>query len=395
MVTFLLLIIYLAFISLGLPESLLGSAWPVMHISLGTDARFLGVATFIIAGGMVIAGIVSNRLLKRFGAGTVSAVGALATALSLIGFSNATTFWMFCLFAIPYGLAAGSIDAALNNYVSQHYNSRQMSWLHGFWGVGAIISPYIMGFSLEREYGWEHGYFTVAMIQVAIVIILFVCLPIWKKLNGRVPAAEESERLLTLSEVLKIKGVKLVLPAFFAYCAVEATTMHWASTYLFLHRGIPGESAARYGALFYWGLTGGRFLGGFIANKMGDRKMIRVSTVIIFAGIFMLLLPFEADMVSLIGLVVLGLGTATVFPSIIHSAPANFGKENAQAVIGVQMAGAYAGITLMPLLFGIISPITGMGIYPVFMLVFTVVFVILIELLNKCVDKERRKKTNA
>jgi len=270
-----------------------------------------------------------------------------------------------------------------------------MSWLHGFWGVGAIISPYIMGLSLEREYGWEHGYLTVAMIQVAIVIILFASLPIWRKLKGGIPAAEESEKVLTLSQVLKIKGVKLVLPAFFAYCAVEATTMHWASTYLFLHRGIPEERAARYGALFFWGLTVGRFLGGGIADKMGDRKMIRGSTVIIFAGIFMLLLPFEADMVSLIGLVVLGLGTATVFPSIIHSAQANFGKENAQAVIGVQMAGAYAGITLMPLLLGIISPITGMGVYPVFMLIFAVIFVILIELLNKCVDKERRKKANA
>ena len=395
MITFLLAIMYLAFINLGLPDSLLGAAWPVMHITLGTDISFAGIITFIIAGGTIVASLMSDWLTKRLGAGLVTAIGVLVTASSLFAFSNATAFWMLCVFALPYGLAAGSIDAALNNYVARHYGSRHMSWLHACWGVGAVISPYIMGFSLAQGLGWEHGYFTVSMIQVGIAIILFASLPLWKKLKGGIPDTEERKKVQTLPQILRIKGVKLILPAFLAYCAIEATTMLWASTYLFMHRGMPEEAAARYGALFFWGIMSGRFLGGFIADKVGDRRMIRVSIAMIFVAIFMLLIPFEADAVSLVGLVTLGLGCATVFPSIIHSTPANFGAENAQSIIGVQMASAYTGTTFMPFLMGIISPITGIGFYPVFILIFAVVLLIMTELLNRCVDKKRKDEKHS
>jgi fucose permease len=295
---------------------------------------------------------------------------------------------MLCLWAIPYGLAAGTIDAALNNYVALHLSSRHMSWLHSFWGVGAVISPYIMGYSLTHGLGWETGYFSVSMIQVAIAVTMFASLPIWMKNRGGVPKAEERGKALSLPQILRIRGVKLVLPAFFAYCGAEATTMLWAVSYLVMYRGISEETAAQYGALFFWGLTAGRFLGGFLANKAGDRNMIRGSVMIMLTGVIMILLPFEVNQVSLIGLVVLGLGCATVYPSIIHSTPANFGAENSRAIIGVQMAGAYTGSTFMPPLVGFIAGFTGIGIFPFFVLGFAIILLIMTELLNRTVDKE-------
>ena len=391
MVALLLSIIYLAFIGLGLPDSLLGSAWPVMYSQLGTDFSYAGFVTMIVAGGTIVSSLLSDRITRRLGAGITTAIGLLVLAVAIFGYSTANTFWILCLWAIPHGLAAGTIDAALNNYVALHFSSRHMSWLHSFWGVGAVISPYIMGYSLTRGLGWETGYFSVSMIQVAMAAIMFLSLPLWRKNKGGVPTVEERGRALSLPEILKIKGVKLVLPAFFAYCAAEATTMLWAVSYLVLHRGIAEEIAAQYGALFFWGMMVGRFLGGFIADKVGDRRMIRGSITIMLTGIIMILLPVEMDQISLIGLVILGLGCATVYPSIIHSTPSNFGEENSRAIIGVQMAGAYTGSTFMPPLFGLISRTTGIGFYPVFILTFALLLLLMTELLNRTVDKEKEK----
>jgi len=380
---------YLAFIGLGLPDSLLGSAWPVMYVQLGTDFSFAGIVTMIVAGGTIISSLLSDRVTRRLGAGLTTAIGLLIAAIAMFGFSNASAFWMLCLWAIPYGLAAGTIDAALNNYVALHFSSRHMSWLHSFWGVGAVISPYIMGYALTHDLGWETGYFNVSMIQVGIAIVMFASLPLWRKSKGGVPAPEERGKALSLPQILRIRGVKLVLPAFFSYCAAEASTMLWAVSYLVLHRGISEEIAAQYGALFFWGVTAGRFLGGFVADKAGDRNMIRGSITIMLTGIIMILLPLETNQVSLIGLVILGLGCATVYPSIIHSTPANFGAENSRAIIGVQMAGAYTGSTFMPPLLGLIARFTGIGIYPFFILGFAMLLLLMTELLNRTVDKNK------
>ena len=388
MATLLIALIYLAFIGLGLPDSLLGSAWPVMYVQLGTQFSYAGVVTMIIAGGTIVSSLLSDRVTRRLGAGLTTAIGLSVAAIAMFGFSNATAFWMLCLWAVPYGLAAGTIDAALNNYVALHLSSRHMSWLHSFWGVGAVISPYIMGYSLTHGLGWETGYFSVSMIQVGIAVVMFASLPLWMKNRGGVPKVEERGKALSLPQILRIRGVKLVLPAFFAYCGAETTTMLWAVSYLVLHRGIPEETAAQYGALFFWGIMAGRFLGGFIADKAGDRNMIRGSVSVMLAGIIMILLPLEINQISLIGLVVLGLGCATVYPSIIHATPTNFGAENSRAIIGVQMAGAYTGSTFMPPLVGFIAGFTGIGIFPFFVLGFVLILLILTELLNRTVDNK-------
>lgn len=417
MAMLLLSIIYLTFIGLGLPDALLGAAWPVMHVQIGADFSLAGIITMIMASGTIIAGIVSNRITKKLGTCIATVVGVCMSSIALFGMASSTAFWMICLFAVPYGLGAGTIDVALNNYVAIKYSSRSMSWLHAFWGLGALISPYIMGFALVRNLGWETGYITVSLIQVGIIVILLSSLPLWKKMSatgvaGQASAgrgnleqgesgqekagqietgkAESSQRVLSLKEVLRIRGVKIILPAFFAYCTVEASVMLWGVSYLVAYRGIPEEIAAGFGALFFWGMMTGRFLGGFIANKVGDRGMIRGSICVIVCAITLLLLPFQSDFFSLAGLLILGLGCATVFPSIIHSTPQNFGEHNAPAIIGVQMAGAYTGTTLMPMLFGLLTRLTGIWIFPVFILVFTLLALFLMELFNKTIDKGRK-----
>jgi len=387
MAALLLALIYLAFIALGFPEALLGAAWPTMHHQIGAVFENAGFITMTFAAGTIISSLLSDKITRRFGAGLTTAIALLILGGAIFGMSTATSFWMLIAWAIPYGLAAGTIDAALNNYVAQHYSSRYMSWLHGFWGVGAVISPYIMSYALTRGHGWAHGYFTVSMIQIGVAVLLLISLPFWRKQGGGIPDAKERDEAMPLRAVLKIRGVKLMLLAFFAYTAVEATTMLWATSFLVYQYEITGEAAAGHAALFFWGLMGGRFLGGFIANKVGDRNMIRYSVVIMLTGIIMIMFPLQTYMVSLSGLVVLGLGCSTVFPSIIHSTPYNFGKENARAIIGVQMAGAYTGSTLMPPLLGQIARFTGIGFYPIFILIFTGLLLLMTELVNRTVDK--------
>jgi len=363
-----------------------------MYVQLDTNFSYAGIVTMIIAGGTIVSSLLSDRITRRLGAGLATSLGVFIAALTMFGFSTASSFWMLCVFAVPYGLAAGTIDAALNNYVALHFGSRHMSWLHSFWGAGAIISPYIMGYSLTHNLGWETGYFTVSIIQAAMAIALFASLPLWKKHKGGIPLAEQRGKAMPLPQILRIKGVKLVLPAFFAYCAAEATTMLWAVSYLVLQRGIPEEIAAQYGALFFLGITSGRFLGGFLADKAGDRNMIRSSVAIMITGTIMIMLPVEANLVSLAGLVVLGLGCATVYPSIIHATPENFGAENARAVIGVQMAGAYTGSTFMPPLLGLIAGFIGIGFYPFFIFGFALLLLLMTELLNRTVDKNKQEE---
>jgi len=279
MYSFLIVIIYLAFIGLGLPDSMIGSAWPVMHVELSVPVSYAGIITMIISGGTIVSSLLSDRLTKKLGTGLVTAISVLMTAVALLGFSFSDSFILLCLWAIPFGLGAGAVDAALNNYVALHYSSRFMSWLHCFWGVGAAVSPYIMGDCLLSNAGWQGGYRSVGTIQVVLTAILFLSLPMWKKRVGTQEIKKNAERPKRLTEVFRIKGVPYVLGAFFAYSTVESTAGLWASSYLVQYRGIDVETAARFASLFYLGITFGRFLSGFVADRLGDKRLIRIGII--------------------------------------------------------------------------------------------------------------------
>ncbi len=380
MISLLLAIIYIAFISLGLPDSLLGSAWPILHAELGVPLSYAGIVTMIISGGTILSSLLSDTLTHRFGAGKVTAVSVGMTAAALFGFSVSGAFWMLCLWAIPYGLGAGAIDAALNNYVAIHYAARHMSWLHAMWGVGVTVSPYIMSACLVGGNGWQSGYRTVSVIQIVLTAFLFLSLPLWKK-----GTTEQPESRPRAKNVFKIRGVTAVLTCFFGYCALESTAGLWASSYLVLARGIPETTAARFAALFYMGITAGRFLSGFVADKLGDKTLIRIGLSVIALGILCVALPLGTDVIALGGLVVIGFGCAPIYPSIIHSTPHNFGEENSQKIVGIQMASAYLGSTFMPPLFGALTEVLPIGVYPLYLAVFAVLMIVMSERLNRLV----------
>lgn len=384
MVSLLLAIIYMAFISLGLPDSLLGSAWPVMRLELGAPISYAGIISMIIAIGTIISSLLSNRLIHRLGPGLVTAVSVGMTAAALFGFSVSNSFVPLCFWAVPYGLGAGAVDAALNNYVAIHYSSRHMSWLHAFWGVGVTISPYIMSACLTGGLGWQAGYRSVSIMQVVLTVILFAALPLWKRSAD--DSGEEASDV-PLPKAVKIPGVPFVMLAFFGFCALEVTAGLWASSYLVGERGVDAETAAQFTALFYIGETVGRVANGFIADRFGDRNMIRVGIALMFAGIAMVLAPINA--VALAGLVVVGLGAAPVYPCIIHATPSNFGKENSQALVGIQMASAYMGTTLMPPLFGVIAQHISVGLYPFYLMIFAGLMLAMTEILNRTVGGKK------
>ena len=369
MVHLLLAIIYIAFISLGLPDSLLGAAWPVMHEDLGSPLSYAGIISMIIAFGTVVSSLQSDRLTLWLGTGKVTAISVAMTAAALLGFSASSEFWMLCLWAIPYGLGAGGVDAALNNYVALHYRSWHMSWLHCMWGVGAATGPYIMGMALEMGTGWPAGYHIIAVMQVVLTIILFASLPLWKERKDEVQADSGHKRKpLSLREIFWIPGAREILVAFFCYSAVEQTCGLWASSFLNLSKGISAEQAASFGAMFFIGITVGRAINGFFAMRMHDESMIRMGQVLILLGIVTVMLP-AGDAVALAGLILIGLGCAPIYPCIIHSTPTHFGKEKSQAIIGVQMAAAYIGTMLMPPLFGILANHLSISLLPIYLLV--------------------------
>ena len=379
MYTFLLLLIYLAFISLGLPDSLLGSAWPVMHEAFQVPLSYAGMVTMIISGGTICSSLMSERLTKKFGTQIVTVFSVMLTAIALFGFSTASAFWMLCLWAIPYGLGAGAIDAALNNYVALHYNSRHMSWLHCFWGLGTIISPYVMSYALTTSV-WQNGYRIVSFIQIGITLILFVTLPVWK-VNKKEMAQEEKaeEEMVGIKGALKIIGVPNLLLGFFSYCALESAVILWGSSYLVGAKGISAERAAAFASLFCIGITAGRFLSGLVTEKLGDYNLIRIGTGILLLGCIAMILPLKTDVAALGGLVVMGLGCAPVYPSIIHATPDNFGAQNSQAIIGIQMASAYVGSTFMPPVFGLIANHISVALMPFFVLFFIVLMYIMVK----------------
>ena len=385
MYSLLLALIYLAFISLGLPDSLLGAGWPVMHLDLGVEVSYMGIVSMVISGGTIVSSLLSDRLTRKFGARWVTVVSVFLTAAALFGFSFSDRFWMLILFSIPYGLGAGAIDAALNNYIALHYSARHMSWLHCFWGVGTIVSPFIMSYALTSS-TWNDGYRIVGYIQLGIGALLLATLSVWK--INKTPEAQ-SQKSLGLIGAVKIKGVPLILLGFFAYCAAEATSMQWASTYFVEVRQISEAQAAQLASLFYIGITAGRFISGFLSGKLGDRRMIVIGACILTCGIVLLFIPADVE-VAIAGFIVIGLGCAPIYPSIIHSTPANFGAENSGAIIGIQMASAYVGSTFIPPLFGLIANRLGFNILPVYLLIFVALMIAMTELTFAVTKKARR-----
>lgn len=378
MYTLLLLLIYLAFISLGLPDSLLGSAWPIMQEGFQVPLSYAGIVSMIISGGTILSSLMSERLTKKLTTQAVTVCSVFLTAAALFGFSTASEFWMLCLWAIPYGLGAGAIDAALNNYVALHYNSRDMSWLHCFWGLGTIISPYIMSYALSTT-NWQNGYRLVSMIQIAIALVLLVTLPIWKVNKPAVQQEDDDTEIIGIKGTVQIQGVPQLLLGFLSYCALESTVMLWASTYLVRAKGISDLRAAAFASLFCIGITLGRFLAGFITEQMGDQKMIRLGLSIILIGCIGMLLPVKHENFALVSLVLMGLGCAPIYPSLIHSTPANFGEKNSQTIIGIQMASAYVGATFMPPVFGLIANHISIRLFPVYVLFFLTLMFTMLE----------------
>ena len=383
MTQLLLAIIYLAFISLGLPDGLLGAAWPTMYQEFAVPVSYAGAVSMIISFGTILSSLQSDRLTRKLGTGKVTAISVGMTAAALFGFSFSHSFVAVCLWAIPYGLGAGSVDASLNNYVALHYESRHMSWLHCMWGIGATLGPYVMGYALTGGKGWNAGYRYIGIMQIVLTAVLVCSLPLWvKRKEEGTGGAEMDAKALSIREVLKIRGAKEVMFCFFCYCALESTAGLWSSSYLTLQKGIPAETAASYAGMFYLGITIGRALSGFITMKLNNVQMIRMGQCIIALGIIVVFLP-GAAVVSLVGLVLIGLGCAPVYPCIIHSTPAHFGEDKSQAVIGIQMASAYVGSCLMPPVFGLIANNISVALFPVYLVVILMIMIVMHELLVK------------
>lgn len=373
MLHLLLPIIYISFISLGLPDSLLGAAWPSMYGELGISVSSAGVISMIICLGTILSSLMCDRLTFRLDVGKITVFSVALTALSLWGFSTCTSFWMLCLWAVPYGLGAGSVDACLNNYVALHYSSRHMSWLHCMWGVGAAAGPYIMGLVLSGGQHWSQGYLAVSLLQAALTAVLLFSLPLWEK-RQNAGKNKELSKPLSLKQVIKFPGAKEIMATFFCYCALEGTTGLWASSYLNLHRGVASELAASCSSLFYVGITLGRGVNGFLSIKFTDAQLIRLGQGIIGAGLMAMLLPMGQTF-ALTGLFLIGLGCAPIYPCIIHSTPEHFGADRSQAMIGIQMASAYTSSCLMPPLFGLIATHISAAVFPVYLM--TVLLVML------------------
>lgn len=360
----LLCIIYVSFISLGLPDALLGSAWPSIYPTFNVPVSFAGIVSLIISFGTIISSLNSDRLTHKLGTGKVTAISVGLTALAIFGFSISTSFISLCLWAIPYGLGAGSVDAALNNYVAIHYKSKHMSWLHSMWGVGAAVGPHIMGYVMTNGGTWNGGYRVISIIQAVLTLILFLSLPLWK--NTSKTDTTNNTKILSFKQVISINGVKQILVCFFCYCALEQTTGLWASSYLSIYKGMDATEAASFASMFFIGITVGRILSGFLTLKFNDDTMVRIGHAIIAIGIIILFLPLDIKF-SLAAFVIIGLGCAPVYPCIIHATPSHFGQENSQAIIGLQMASAYVGSSLMPPFFGLLANHISLALLPYYL----------------------------
>lgn len=404
MTTFLLIIIYLAFISLGLPDSLLGAAWPVMQSDLGARLDTAGFLFMTIAGGTIISSLVSGKVLKRFGTGKVTFVSVFMTAFALLGFHFAPSVVWLLVCAIPLGLGAGAVDAGLNDYVATHYKAHHMSWLHCFWGVGATLGPIIMAQFISGQNSWRNGYFAISGIQFALVIILFLTLPLWNRVtkNSNIAVNEDCEETSfdedgKVIKPLQIKGVKLALASFLFYCGVEASVGLWGSSYLVNVKGLSAATAAQWVSFYYAGITIGRLITGFITFKISNFTLIRTGQIIALIGAAFLFLPLPT-IFSLVGFILIGLGLAPIFPCMLHETPTRFGKTHSQTIMGYQMAVAYTGSTFVPPLLGFMASRSTIGIFPIFIVIFVAVMLLSSEKLNsllKVKDLIKRKEISS
>ncbi|MDM5224368.1 MFS transporter [Peribacillus sp. NJ11] len=397
MTTFLLVIIYLAFISLGLPDSLLGVAWPVMQSDYGAQLETAGLLFMTIAGGTIISSLASGTVLKRFGTGNVTFVSCLMTAGALLGFHFAPSLVWLIVCAIPLGLGAGSVDAGLNDYVATHYKAHHMSWLHCFWGVGATFGPIIMAQFISEQHSWRNGYFAISGIQFTLTVILLFTLPLWNRVkkNSNITLNEEPEDSKGVFynvdgkhvKPLQIKGVKLALISFLFYCGVESTVGLWGSSFLVNVKELPVAVAAQWVSLYYAGITVGRFITGFITFKMSNRTLIRMGQILALSGAILLFLPLPSTF-SLVGFIMVGLGLAPIFPCMLHETPTRFGKKHSQTIMGYQMAVAYTGSTFIPPLLGFIASHSTIGIFPFCIAVFVAAMLLSSEKLNTLLTKK-------
>lgn len=380
MATLFLMLIYITFISLGLPDSLLGAGWTAMRLDLNVPLSNAGIISMIISSGTIISSLLSGRLIKWLSTGKLTLISVAMTAFALLGFSFAPSFLWLCLLAIPLGLGAGAVDSAINNFVAVHYEAKHMSWLHCFWGVGATSGPLIMSMLLAREGGWRNGYFVIAIIQFVLVLILLFSLPLWKKYDRTTKVTEVNEQK-EKPKLFAVKGVKLTLISFFCYCAIEMTTGLWGSSYLVIIKGISVEMAAQWISIYYFGITLGRLISGFITMKLSNMNLVRVGQITIAVGVLCFLLPLPTFF-SMIGFVLIGLGCAPIYPSMLHETPNRFGQEMSQSMMGIQMASAYVGTTCMPPLFGFLADYVGTGFFPVYLLLLIGLMIVCVESLN-------------
>lgn len=381
MVSLLLPVIYLAFISLGLPDAVLGAAWPSMYEGLGASLSWAGGVSMIISLGTVVSSLSSDWLNTKLGTGRVTAFSVALTAVALFGFSGCTAFWQLCLWAIPYGLGAGSVDAALNNYVALHYESRHMSWLHCMWGVGASLGPVIMGRALAGGV-WQNGYRAISVLQVVLTAVLLLSLPLWKRPQDAAGLDGIEPEHRSIPQLMRVPGVPEVLVSFACYSTLEGTAGMWAASYCTLVRGIDAGTAASWASLFYIGITVGRFFSGFLTMKFTDQNMIRLGQILIGIGLALMLLPL-GNTVLFVGLITVGLGCAPIYPSIIHETPANFGRNLSMSMTGLQMAFAYVGSCVMTPLFGVLAQHISVKLYPPYLFAALVVMVVMSEALHR------------
>jgi fucose permease len=351
-----LALIYLAFISLGLPDSLLGSSWPLMNEEFGVPVGYAGSVSMLISGSTIVSSLFSHRLISRFGTGRVTVISVAMTAVSLLGFSVSPSFYWLLALAVPLGLGAGAVDSGLNEFVAEHYEARHMNWLHCFWGVGAMLGPILMAALAQGGHGWRSGYSSISGIQFALVVLLLFSLPMWKRYEspsrlhaeGGIKDRGQKQGLLA---PLQAKGTVFALLTFFLYTSIEASMMLWGASYLVNVKEILPENAAGWVSLFFLGITAGRMLSGFVSMKVNNESLIRAGSLLIIVGIVLMLLPFPT-VITIGAFIIVGLGLAPIFPSMLHQTPVYFGKKQAQAAMGLQMAFAYTGTTLMPPLFG-------------------------------------------
>lgn len=389
MYSLLLIIIYLAFMSLGLPDSLLGSAWPVLHQDLNVPLSVMGIVSILISFGTITSSLLSSKVTKKFGTQFVTVFSVFLTAFALIGFSLSKEFYHLLIFALPYGLGAGAVDAALNNYVALNYKAKHMNFLHGSWGIGALISPYIMGFALSNQLGWQNGYRFVGFIQFGIAIILLITSFMWKK-NKDDRNEEKVEQVhIPIKDVLKIKNVKLLLFGFLAYCAFESLLFNWTTTYFVNIKNVDEALGAMLASLFFIGMTLGRFISGFIADKVNAKHLIKIGYLVAITGLLFIFIPIKSNVLAIIGVIISGIGTGPIYPSLTHSVPGFFGNEKSGSIIGLQMAFAYTGFVITPIIFGLIVNFIGVSLLPVTALIVVLTSFTLIEKLKKNMENKR------